>query len=111
MSEHTITKSEIIRNIANRHTNNVYIKDVQDIVNTVLDELGDALAQGHRIELRGFGAFSVRKRKARTARNPRTEELVSLGERYAPYFRAGKELRDRLNEAAAASGNAGGMQE
>lgn len=91
-----MTKSELIRKISERFPN-MYLKDIQTVVDTMFDEISDALMQGQRVELRGFGAFTVRKRKARTARNPRTNELVSLGERLALYFRAGKELNGLLN--------------
>ena len=66
-------------------------------VNAVLEAIRHALAQGHRVELRGFGTFSVKVRPARTGRNPRYGTTVELGERRLPYFRCGKELRERLN--------------
>ena len=72
-------------------------RDIEMIVATVFDEITGALAQGDRVELRGFGAFSVRKRDARTGRNPRTGEAVPVAEKGVPHFKAGKELRERLN--------------
>lgn len=92
-----ITKSQIVRVVSEKFPH-VYIKDVQQVVDTILEEMVDALASENRVEIRGFGALSVRKRKARKARNPRTNAEVDLGERFTPYFRAGKELRDRLNK-------------
>lgn len=71
--------------------------EIEHAVDVVLDEVAVALAQGGRVELRGFGAFSVRKRDARTGRNPRTGESVSVEEKHVPFFKTGKLLRDRLN--------------
>src|ERR1700750_1155498 len=75
----------------------LYPRDVERIVTTVLDSITKALATGHRVELRGFGAFSVKTRPSRMGRNPRTGEPVSVGQKRAPFFRTGKELRERLN--------------
>lgn len=97
-----MTKSELIRRILSNHQN-LYLKDATRLVDTILDEISNALERGDRVELRGFGSFSVRHRKPRMARNPKTNEVVPLGERSAPYFRAGKELRERINKAAAAN--------
>jgi integration host factor subunit beta len=72
-------------------------RDLERIVGTVLDEIAEALAQGNRVELRGFGAFSVRHRKARKGRNPRTGEAVEVAAKSVPFFRPGKELRARVN--------------
>ncbi len=91
-----MTKSELIKQLAKKH-NSVFAKDIELLVNTVLDEVSRALAESRRIELRGFGSFSIRRRSPRTARNPRTNEKVQLGQRNAIYFRAGKELRERIN--------------
>jgi integration host factor subunit beta len=71
--------------------------DVEKIVNAMLDAITAAMARGDRVELRGFGAFSVRNRAARTGRNPRTGAHVSVEEKSVPYFKAGKEMRERLN--------------
>ena len=72
--------------------------DAEKVVDTVLNEIADALKDGRRVELRGFGAFSVRRRDARKARNPRTGEPVSVEEKHVPFFKAGKELRMRVND-------------
>jgi integration host factor subunit beta len=92
-----MTKSELIKQLSKKH-DSLFLKDVTLLVDTVLEEIIVALARGDRVELRGFGSFSVRRRKARTARNPKTNEEVYLEERYAPYFRAGKELKERIND-------------
>jgi integration host factor subunit beta len=91
-------KSELITRLveANPH---LYQRDVERIVNTIFDEITDALADGNRVELRGFGAFSVKHRPARTGRNPRSGESVHVEEKFVPYFKTGKELRERLNGA------------
>jgi integration host factor subunit beta len=91
-------KSELIEKLAagNPH---LMQKDVEKIVNVILDEITNALARGDRVELRGFGAFSVKHRPARHGRNPRTGDQVSVSEKYVPYFKTGKELRLRLNPA------------
>lgn len=90
-------KSELVLKLSekNPHLNK---RDVENIVNTVLDEITNALVQENRVELRGFGAFSVKKREARVGRNPRSGESVSVDEKVTPVFRTGKELRIRLNE-------------
>ena len=74
-------------------------RDVEGVVNAVVDEISDAMRQGNRVELRGFGAFSVRIREARVGRNPRTGEPVDVAQKAAPFFRTGKEMRDRINSA------------
>ncbi len=89
-------KSELVLNIAEKNPH-LYQRDVEIIVNSILSEISDALAQGNRVELRGFGAFSVKKRKPRIGRNPRTGESVQVGEKWVPFFKTGKELRERLN--------------
>ena len=75
----------------------LYQRDVERIVSTILDEITLALTRGDRVELRGFGAFSVKKRNARIGRNPRTGESVAVDTKVVPYFKTGKELRQRLN--------------
>jgi len=89
-------KSELVSKIsqANPH---LYQRDVEHIVNAILDEIVGALARGDRVELRGFGAFSVKKRPARLGRNPRTGEQVSVDSKAVPFFKTGKEMRERLN--------------
>src|SRR5246127_1386172 len=89
-------KSELVARLTQRYPH-LYHRDVERIVTTVLDEITKALAAGHRVELRGFGAFSVKVRPARQGRNPRTGEPVVVDEKRAPFFRTGKELRERLN--------------
>ena len=89
-------KSEIVQHIADKNPH-LYQRDVENIVNAILNEISKALAQGNRVELRGFGAFSVKYRKPRLGRNPRTGESVQVGEKWVPFFKTGKELRHRLN--------------
>jgi integration host factor subunit beta len=89
-------KSELVLKIAEQNPH-LYQRDVENIVNAILDTIADALARGDRVELRGFGAFSVKRRDARTGRNPRTGETVSVQEKVIPVFKTGKEMRLRLN--------------
>jgi integration host factor subunit beta len=89
-------RSELIQKIADDNPH-LYQRDVERIVNTIFDEITDAMARGDRVELRGFGAFSVKKRDARVGRNPRTGETVQVEEKHVPFFKTGKLLRDRLN--------------
>ena len=90
-------KSELVLKIAEQNPH-LYQRDVENIVNAILGTITDALARGDRVELRGFGAFSVKKRDARTGRNPRTGETVSVSEKVIPVFKTGKEMRARLNK-------------
>jgi integration host factor subunit beta len=94
-----MTKSELILRLAERNPH-LYQRDVERIVATVFDEISVALARGQRVELRGFGAFSVKRRDARQGRNPRTGETVAVTSKRIPFFKTGKQLRDRLNEKA-----------
>ncbi len=89
-------KSELVQKIADENPH-LYQRDVERIIGTIFDEIIEAMANGHRVELRGFGAFSVKKRDARVGRNPRTGESVQVDEKYVPFFKTGKLLRDRLN--------------
>lgn len=89
-------RSELIQKIADENPH-LYQRDVERIVNTVFEEVTGAMAGGNRVELRGFGAFSVKKRDARVGRNPRTGETVNVEEKHVPFFKTGKLLRDRLN--------------
>ncbi len=89
-------KSELVQKIADNNPH-LYQRDVENIVNAILDEITEALANGNRVELRGFGAFSVKNRPARTGRNPRTGEKVEVEEKWVPFFKTGKDLRERLN--------------
>jgi integration host factor subunit beta len=89
-------RSELIQKISEENPH-LFQRDVERIVNTVFEEIIDAMARGDRVELRGFGAFSVKKRDARQGRNPRTGETVSVDEKHVPFFKTGKLLRERLN--------------
>ncbi|MEM6374626.1 MAG: integration host factor subunit beta [Pseudomonadota bacterium] len=89
-------RSELIQKISDENPH-LYQRDVEKIVNTIFSEITSAMAHGNRVELRGFGAFSVKKRDARTGRNPRTGESVDVSEKHVPFFKAGKLLRERLN--------------
>lgn len=89
-------RSELIQKIADENPH-LYQRDVERIVNTVFEEITSAMSRGDRVELRGFGAFSVKKRDARVGRNPRTGETVQVEEKCVPFFKTGKLLRDRLN--------------
>ena len=89
-------RSELIQKIAEENPH-LYQRDVERIVNTIFEEITNAMARGDRVELRGFGAFSVKKRDARLGRNPRTGEAVEVEEKHVPFFKTGKLLRDRLN--------------
>ena len=92
----SLIKSQLIQNITDQNPH-LYIKDVERIVNTIFSEITKSLSEGRRVELRGFGAFSVQKRKERVGRNPRTGDAVNVSEKYIPRFKSGKELRIKLN--------------
>ena len=92
-------RSELIQKIADENPH-LFQRDVERIVNTIFEEITDALANGDRVELRGFGAFSVKTRDARVGRNPRTGEAVNVEQKKVPFFKTGKLLRDRLNGKA-----------
>jgi len=94
----SLIKSQLIQSITDQNPH-LYIKDVERIVNTIFSEITKSLADGRRVELRGFGAFSVHKRKERIGRNPRTGDAVNVSEKYIPRFKSGKELRIKLNSA------------
>jgi integration host factor subunit beta len=89
-------KSELVQKIAEANPH-LYQRDVEHIVDAMLDEITTALARGDRVELRGFGAFSTKSRPARLGRNPRTGAQVKVAEKVVPYFKTGKEMRERLN--------------
>ena len=89
-------RSELVQKIADENPH-LYQRDVERIVNTIFEEIIEAMSKGDRVELRGFGAFSVKKRDARVGRNPRTGESVAAEEKHVPFFKTGKLLRDRLN--------------
>ena len=90
-------KSELVARIAARNPH-LYQRDVENIVNTILGTIVDAMKNGDRVELRGFGAFSTKTRDPRTGRNPRTGEAVDVTAKSVPYFKPGKEMRERLND-------------
>lgn len=92
-----MTKSELIARltVACPH---LMQRDIERIVSTIFDEITVALAEGNRVELRGFGAFSVKQRSARVGRNPRTGEAVQVLEKFIPCFKTGKQLREKLNQ-------------
>ncbi len=92
-----MTKSELIQRIAELNPH-LYHRDVERIVTTIFEEISGALARGDRVELRGFGAFSVKQRDARVGRNPRTGAAVQVAEKHIPFFKTGKLLRERMND-------------
>ncbi len=89
-------RSELVQKLADENPH-LRPQDLERVVDVILDEIGTALENGSRVELRGFGAFSVRQRDSRIGRNPRTGESVPVDEKRVPFFKAGKELRARLN--------------
>jgi integration host factor subunit beta len=89
-------KSELIQRISS-HNPHLYERDMEKIVNAILDEIVGALRRGDRVELRGFGAFSTKLRGARQGRNPRTGAVVTVAQKAVPMFKTGKEMRARLN--------------
>ncbi|MCE2950872.1 MAG: integration host factor subunit beta [Alphaproteobacteria bacterium] len=91
-----MTRSELVQKLLAKNTD-VTHQQVENVVDIILDEISHALAQGSRVELRGFGVFSVRQRRARLGRNPKTGESVEVSAKGVPFFKAGKQLRDRLN--------------
>ena len=91
-----MTRSELIAQLAAKNPA-LYHRDLELLVASILDEIGGALERGDRVELRGFGAFSVRHRKARKGRNPRTGTSVQVAEKKVPFFKMGKGMRERLN--------------
>ncbi len=96
VSGENMIRSELVQKLVDENPH-LYQRDVEKIVNTIFDEIVEAMAAGDRVELRGFGAFSVKKREARTGRNPRTGEAVAVAEKHVPFFKTGKLLRERLN--------------
>ena len=92
-----MTKSELIARLAEQNPS-LYHRDLEQLVNTVFETITKALEDGNRVELRGFGAFSVRERKARIGRNPRTGEPVNVEAKRMPFFKMGKGMRERLNK-------------
>ncbi len=96
----TVIKSELITRLAAKNPH-LYQREVEGVVNAIFKEIADAMRDGNRVELRGFGAFSVRLRQPRLGRNPRTGEPVDVTEKSVPFFRTGKEMRERINESRA----------
>jgi integration host factor subunit beta len=94
-----MTKSELIEIIAAKQKH-LPAKDVELALKQMLEVMSDALAQGERIEIRGFGSFSLHFRPPRQGRNPKTGETVALSGKHVPHFKAGKDLRERVNEGA-----------
>ena len=92
-----MTKSELIPRLAELNSH-LYQREVERIVTAIFDEIAAALSRGDRVELRGFGAFSVKRRESRVGRNPRTGASVQVAEKHIPFFKTGKQLRERLNE-------------
>ena len=95
-----MTKSELIELLARKQSQLAY-KDVELAVKTMLEHMAQTLASGERIEIRSFGSFSLHYRPPRVGRNPKTGDAVSLGAKYVPHFKPGKELRERVNSAFA----------
>ncbi|CAN1487238.1 HimA Bacterial nucleoid DNA-binding protein [Rhabdaerophilaceae bacterium] len=89
-------KSELVLKMAEMNPH-LYQRDIEILVNAILDEITSALSRGDRVELRGFGTFSTKERDARLGRNPRTGAKVDVTEKRVPYFKSGKEIRERLN--------------
>ncbi|MDH3355341.1 MAG: integration host factor subunit beta [Chromatiales bacterium] len=93
-----MTKSELIEKLAEQ-LEQLPAKDIELSVKTVIEQMSQSLADGDRIEIRGFGSFSLHFRPPRVGRNPKTGESVTLGEKYVPHFKPGKELRERVNNS------------
>lgn len=92
-----MTKSELIEKLSDGHEL-LNKKDAETVINLIFGGIGNALSEGSRVEIRGFGSFSVREREAREARNPKSGELVKIPSRRTPFFKTGKELRERVDE-------------
>jgi integration host factor subunit beta len=95
-----VTKSELIEALAKKQPH-LALKDVELAVKCIIEKMNQTLSSGQRIEIRGFGSFSLHKRPQRMGRNPKTGESVALAEKYVPHFKPGKELRDRVNSSSA----------
>jgi integration host factor subunit beta len=91
-----MTKSELIQYLADANPH-LYQRDIERIVTTIFGEITSALESGNRVELRGFGAFSIKERGSRVGRNPRSGEVVNVAAKRLPYFKTGKQLREKLN--------------
>ena len=99
-----MTRSELILRISEKNPH-LFNRDIEEVVNSIFGEISLALSRGDRVELRGFGAFSVKYRKSRIGRNPRTGEAVQVGEKKIPFFKTGKKLRALLNATGLNSDN------
>ena len=93
-----MTKSDLIEKLASKHLQ-LTAKDVELAIKDILDQMTNTLSQGDRIEVRGFGSFSLHYRAPRVGRNPKSGEKVELGAKYVPHFKPGKELRERVNDS------------
>lgn len=93
-----MTKSELIERIASRQSQ-LSVRDVELAVKTILEQMSQTLASGERIEIRGFGSFSLHYREPRLGRNPKTGETVALSGKHVPHFKPGKEMRERVNDS------------
>lgn len=91
-----MTRSELVQILAEKNPH-LYLRDIETIVDTFFEDITQALVKGDRVELRGFGAFSAKKREARVGRNPRTGESVNVDAKALPFFKTGKGLREKLN--------------
>lgn len=105
-----MTKSELIQKLADRNPH-LLLRDLEKIVDTFFDEITNALVRGDRVELRGFGAFSIKHRDARIGRNPRTGEAVQVEAKRLPFFKTGKALRERLNDGYDPEGSKSGADD
>ena len=99
----TMTKSDLIERLAARNPR-LSTRDADDAVKTMLDAMSDGLAQGHRIEIRGFGSFALSYRPPRTGRNPKSGDRVHVSAKHVPHFKAGKEMRERVDRIGAING-------
>jgi integration host factor subunit beta len=106
----TMTKSELIARLAERNPRLV-ARDADEAVNTMLDAMSDALAGGQRIEIRGFGSFALNYRPPRVGRNPKSGDRVQVPAKYVPHFKAGKELRERVDGTESEGGAGNGADE
>lgn len=92
-----MNRSDLIAKLAGKPSNNLTTEDADTSVKLILDAIGNSLANGGRVEIRGFGSFSLAYRQPRIGRNPRTGEKVPVGAKYVPYFKAGREMKKRVD--------------
>jgi integration host factor subunit beta len=93
-----VIKSELVERVAAQNPH-LYRRDIENLVGAILGEIVTALSRGDRVEIRGFGVFSIRNRRARTGRNPRSGTIVAVDQKSMPFFKCGKEMRQRLNRS------------